>query len=83
MSKAENFIKKNTRHDSNVAFDASIGYVDWLNPYQARLAVRIARGEIYEWLNEKLPIYIDYRRRGVGVSVEEFVNELKQAMKDE
>ena len=81
MSKAEKFIEENTRNCSN---EIVCGICEpWLTPDQARRAVEIAREEIYEWLNEKLPIYIYYRCRGTGESVEEFVNGIKQAMKDE
>lgn len=88
MSKAEKFIQDCTRNCSNEISGWNDGdyiqtYLHWLTPDQARKAVEIAREEIYEWLNEKLPIYIDYRCRGVGESVEEFVNDLKQAIKDE
>ena len=90
MSKAEKFISDCTKGCSNelIAFESRAGkevisYNDWLTPDQARSAVGIAREEIYEWLNQKLSTYIDYRCRGVGEGVEEFVNDLKQAMKDE
>ena len=77
MMKTEKFIQENTKRCS----EGIRPFEEWLEPDQARKAVEIAREEIYEWLNEKLPIYIDYRCRGVGESVEEFVNDLKQAMK--
>jgi hypothetical protein len=86
MSKAEKYIQDNTRDCSNIFEgyypNGKQAYFPWIHPKQARRAVDIAREEIYEWLNEKLPIYIDYRCRGVGESVEEFVNDIKQAMKD-
>ena len=87
MSKAEKFINDCTRNCSNVFINPQLGGTEenhpWLTPDQARKAVEIAREEIFEWLNEKLPIYIHYKCRGVGESVEEFVDDLKQAMKDE
>ena len=86
MSKAEEFIEDCTRNCSN-EFEPQKAppsvYNPWLTPDQARRAVEIAREEIYEWLNKKLSTYIDYRCRGVGESAEEFVNDLKQAMKNE
>ena len=89
MSKAEKFIQDCTRNCSNLVYKDTINgkefntYNEWLTPDQALRAVEIAREEIYEWLNKKLPTYMDYRCRGVGESAEEFVNDLKQAMKDE
>ena len=90
MSKAEKFIQDYTKNCSNelCAVEDKFGkkvisYHKWLTPDQALRAVEIAREEIYEWLNEKLPTYIDYRCRGVGENTKEFVNDLKQAMKDE
>ena len=90
MSKAEKFIQDYTRNCSNQSkwgvetSNKSIIYVQpWLTPDDARKAVEIAREEIYEWLKKKLPIYIDYRCRGVGINSEEFINDLKKAMKDE
>lgn len=79
MSKAEDYIKKRTRGTVNHITEN----FPWIPTNEALEAVEIAREEIYEWLNKNLSTYIDYRCRGVGKSVEEFVNDLKQAIKDE
>ena len=50
MSKEEKFINEHIRYDSNIAFNACVGYIDWLTPDDARKAVGIAREEIYEQL---------------------------------
>ena len=69
MSKAENFIKENTRNDSNVvAYSGMIEggnfrYHEWLTPDQARKATEIAReemlNEVYEWIEENIGEYCD------------------------
>lgn len=85
MSEAENFIQKNTRDDSNICFDASLGYINWLTPDQARKAVEIAREEICNWLANH---YRDYMHNPTGKKLEAFfgmdmITDLKQAIKDE
>ena len=61
MSKAEDFIRENTKDYSNQYnfpeyFENGIKrlkeYQPWLTPDQTRRAVEIAREEIYEWLEE-------------------------------
>ncbi len=91
MSKAEKFIQEHTRNCSNelIAVESKdgkevISYHEWLSPDQARKAVEIAREEIYEWLRKRLPSYIAYcNNDGVLKGTELYVNDLKQAMKDE
>lgn len=80
MSKAEKFIQDSTKRCS----DGVRPFEEWLTPDQARKAVEIAREEIYEWLQKRLPSYIAYcNNGGVLKGTELYVNDLKQAMKDE
>ena len=90
MSKAEKFIRNHTSNCSNVVAcsgmieGGGLRYHKWLTPDQARRAVEIAREEIYEWLQKCLPSYIVYcNNEGVLKGTELYVNDLKQAMKDE
>ena len=76
MSKAENYIRKNTYQFSN---EDGFDYIPWLTPNQARKAVEIAREEIYEWLRANLCDYFDAPREDHDMCI----NDLKQAMKDE
>ena len=90
MSKAEKFIQENTKNCSNEYLtdskpDGLGGYISrrnfspWLTPDQARMAVEIAREEIYEWLSENFFNYFEAR-----ISMFEMcLDDLKQAMKDE
>ena len=88
MSKAEKFIKENTRNCSNelVAIESAVGtkilsYNEWLTPDQARKAVEIAREEIYEWLSNNSENYVYWMDEEFGK--DDLINDLKQAMKDE
>ena len=88
MSKAEEYIRKNTNQFSN---EDGFDYIPWLTPDQALRAVEIAREEIYEWL-QKIS-FDDYKvadeesyRMGCPydyIDVHGLINDLKQAMKDE
>lgn len=83
MSKAEKFIEEHTKDSFNYNSYAQ-DPIPWLTPDQARKAVEIAREEIYEWLQKCLPSYIVYcNNEGVLKGTELYVNDLKQAMKDE
>jgi hypothetical protein len=94
MSKAEHFIEENTRNCSNelIAIESRAGkevisYYKWLTPDQARKAVEIEREEIIEKacefmcknIDKQLTIYHNntWRKR------DEFIEDIKQAMKDE
>ena len=88
MSKAEKFIQEHTRNCSN-EFEPQKAppsvYNPWLTSYEARIAVEIAREEIYEWLANH---YRDYMHNPTGKQLEAFfsmdmITDLKQAMKDE
>ena len=86
MNKAEKFIKDYTRTCSNelIAVESRAGkevvsYHEWLTPDQARRAVEIAREEIYEWLSENFFNYFEARFSMLDM----FLEDLKQAMKDE
>ena len=78
MSKAEDYIRKNTNQFSN---EDGFDYVPWLTPDQARRAVEIAREEIYEWLQEHSQEYVYWMDEEFGK--DDLINDLKQAMKDE
>ena len=82
MSRAEKFIQENTRNCSN--YTGVINkktyegyYVPWLTPDDARKAVEIAREEVIE----KVCMYLNEHRN--GVIDDEYIINLKQAMKDE
>ena len=82
MSKAEDYIRKNTNQFSN---EDGFDYVPWLTPDQARKAVEIGREEMLEYvkyqLDLRLPEILDYN--GVKVERKDFINDFIQAMKDE
>lgn len=84
--KAEKFIEERTRNCSNELCAVEdrfgkkvISYHEWLTPDQARMAVEIAREEIYEWLRVNLCDYFDAPREDYDMCLDD----LKQAMKDE
>jgi len=96
MSKAEKFIQDYTRNCSNLAhFEDAKGNVweentPWLTPDQARRAVEIARKEMIEkfcsLLNKMIweITYEDLNGNSVcNYDKVKFINDLKQAMKDE
>lgn len=81
MSKAENYIRENTKHFSNEWYDdLSQGYEPWLTPDQARKAVEIARKEMIEktldFLKDRL-----YKNGYVGII--DLCDEYIKTMKDE
>lgn len=72
MSKAERYIELVSDENGNLC------------DQHALRAVEIAREEIYEWLQKRLPSYIAYcNNEGVLKGTELYVNDLKQAMKYE
>lgn len=75
MSKAEDYIIEHTN-----ALKESNGkeYFKWLTPDQAKEAVKIAREEIYEWLEKNAHKYAT-----IGIYTDAMIIDLKQAMKDE
>ena len=75
MSKAENYIRKNTNQFSN---EDGFDYVPWLTPDQARKAVEIAREEIIE----KAIKWVEYNNENGGCKFDGWVENIKQAMKD-
>ena len=94
MSKAETFIEENTKLYSNISADRTI--TPWLTPDQARKAVEIAREEMVEkviwWIEENIGEYCDGENimfsaidmENIDIFEQErFINDLKQAMKDE
>ena len=79
MSKAENYIRKNTNQFSN---EDGFDYVPWLTPNQARRAVEIAREEMVEWIDSHWREYVNVDADGV-VCFGHWKNDLRNAMKDE
>ena len=77
MSRAEDYIRKNTNKFSN---EDGFDYVPWLTPDQARKAVEIARKEIIDktldFLKDKL-----YESGYIGIM--DLCDEYIKAMKDE
>ena len=95
MSKAEKFIKENTRNCSNEIAHWDIGgenvkpiYSPWLTFDQAREAVEIAREEVIEKVveflskEENIPLWDD-RGGNFGCDNLLLIENLKQEMKDE
>ena len=86
MSRAEKFIQDCTKNFSNnIEQDVDglsyLAYTPWLTPDEARKAVEIAREEIYDWLQKRLPSYIAYcNNEGVLKGTTQFVKNLKEAM---
>ena len=77
MSKAEKFIRENTRNKVNHITEN----FPWVPVVDARKAVEIAREEIYEWLKEHSQEYVYWMDEEFGK--DDLINDLKQAMKDE
>ena len=89
MSRAEEFIKAKTRIGSNTTKGWRRNGVSipsyslpWLTPDEARKAVEIARKEIYEWLRKNHEEY-QYKAPYNYFDIEQCIDDLKQAMKDE
>ena len=76
MSKAEKFINDNTRNDSNIAFDASVGHIIWITPNDAKKAVEIAREEMIE----RAIKWVEYNNENGGCKFDGWVEDFKQAM---
>ena len=94
MSKAEKFIEDCTRRCSNelIAMESRTGkevisYHEWLTPDQARRAVEIAKDEMIERACEYLDLHCnDVKTEDNGIAGwidNEFINNFRQAMKDE
>jgi hypothetical protein len=86
MSNAEQFIEDYAMDCSNEMAltnkDGSKLYYAWLTPDDAKIAVGIAREEIYKWLlNHNYYITVDGNI--TSYDMEKLVKDLKQAMKDE
>ena len=82
MSKAEKFIQDCTRNCSNEttkygSYDHT--YQEWLTPDQALRAVEIAREEMIE----KAIKWVEYNNENGGCKFDGWVDNIKQAMKDE
>jgi len=77
MSRAEKFIQENTRNCSQLHYNSACTLRHCITPDQARKAVEIAREEVIE----KVCMYLNEHRN--GVIDDEYIINLKQAMKDE
>jgi len=106
MNKAEKFIQDYTRNCSNeilspyprvnndirrIDGEPAKEFSSWLTPDQARMAVEIAREEIYKWLEENAANFVCLADDGhipIGdtkafYGTKSLIHYLKQAMKDE
>ena len=99
MSKVDKFIQDCTRNCSNLmqvpTLDDKGNIVPeahpWLTPDDARKAVEISREEIVEkvcsFIDNNMAEYVDIRGYTgdtfIDVECDRFINDLKQAMKDE
>ena len=98
MSKAEKYIQDYTSRCSNelIAVESRAGkevisYHEWLTPDQARRAVELEREEVIEkacsFIEDNLSEYIELKHSNpttfIEIDGDRFVNDLKQAMKDE
>ena len=81
MNKAEKFIQDYTSNCYNYNSYAQ-DPIPWLTPDQARRAVEIAREEIYEWLRKNHEEY-QYKAPYNYFDIEQCIDDLKQAIKDE
>ena len=85
MSKAEDYIRKNTNQFSN---EDGFDYIPWLTPDQARKAVEIGREEMLEKVveflskEENIPLWDD-RGGNFGCDNLLLIKNLKQSMKEE
>lgn len=86
MSKAEEFIKLNTKTCSNINLSTGLmgcdSFAPWLTPDQARKAVEIAREEVIEetaeWLTKHAKKYYFNKDRYLGT--DELVEDYKLIM---
>lgn len=92
MSKAEKFIEDYTRKCSNEQIFCRNNRVDrvyfpWLTPNDARKAVEIAREEVMDevcdYIKNNLYKHLYVYDGHAGFPTHQFINDLKQAMKDE
>ena len=92
MSKAEKFIQDYTRNCSNemespLYANPKLNFYPWLTPDQARRAVEIAREEMIEKACAYLDLHCnDVKTEDNGIAGwidNEFINNFRQAMKDE
>ena len=75
MSKAENYIRKNTNQFSN---EDGFDYIPWLTPDVARKAVEIAREETIKEVCE----WIKYNNENGGCLFDGWENDLKKYLED-
>ena len=86
MSKAEEFIQEHTKNTYNYNSYAS-SPIPWLTPDQAKKAVEIAReemvNEVCDYIKDNLYKHLYVCDGEAGFPTNQFVNDLKQAMKDD
>ena len=75
MSKAENYIRKNTNQFTN---EDGFDYIPWLTPDVARKAVEIAREETIKEVCE----WIKYNNENGGCLFDGWENDLKKHLED-
>lgn len=90
MDKAEKFIQDYTMRCSNIEYTQGVytpSYHPWLTPDQARRAVEIEREEMIERACEYLDLHcyeVKTEDNGIAGWIDnEFINNFRQAMKDE
>lgn len=88
MSKSEKFIQDCTRNCSNemespLYANPKLNFYSWLTPDQARRAVEIEKEEMIEKVCEYLEPKIWSMNMGDQEFTDEFINDLKQAIKNE
>jgi hypothetical protein len=80
MNKAEEYINKNTRNDSNIAFDASFGYIPWLTPDQAEAAAKIAVEEYKERIYQEVQDFTDSYHKDPTDKLAESISKLIKSL---
>lgn len=78
MSNAEKFISEHTKKLTQYGDD----YFLWITPDNAKEAVKIAREEMIEWIDNHWREYVNVDADGV-VCFGHWKNDLRKAMKDE
>lgn len=98
MSKAEKFISDCTRKCSNECCGEGINvghgvtlskrcFTPWITPGQAMRAVEIEKEEVIEkvcsFIDDNMGEYVNARGFFIDIECDKFIEDLKQAMKDE
>lgn len=80
MSRVEKYIKDCTRDDSNIAFDASLGYIPWLTPDQARTAAKIAVEDYKERIYQEMQDFTDSYHKDPTDKLAESISKLAKSL---